>query len=226
VLGYLGNEDLYAVANEALDKIGADKLQLFGGYKQALLSSNTAVKRNTIQELGNLGDKRAIELVLEYLGNIYLYAVASEALDKLGADKLQLFEGYRLALLSGNTVVKRNAIQELGNLGDKRAIELVLEYLGNEDLNAVASEALDKLGADRTRLSRAYIAVLLSSRSDLLKKKALNMLSRNSYLLPEKMYPESVESLIEILKSSRSRAGHDTAWKARSERNTQPHYMQ
>ena len=70
-----------------------------------------------------------------------------------------------IAILSQeyHTTRGTDAVDRLGDSGDKRAIEPLLGLLQAEDesLRKAAEEALGKLGASKEQVARAHIAVLV-----------------------------------------------------------------
>ena len=148
LLGMLKDEDndVRSSAEAALAKLGAGREQLVDGYIAVLSFKNSFYGRgkaneNAVRKLESLGDKRAIEPLLEVLKDPYLYDDSGIALIKLGASKEQILNGHIAALLLGRGNDARiNAAKKLTDLGDKSAIEPLLGTLKDED-NDVRSSA-------------------------------------------------------------------------------------
>jgi len=79
------------------------------------------VRKLSIERLGQLGDKRAIEPLLGMLKSEY--KEAEIALAKLGASKEQMFNGFITVLSLESASARKNAVVKLGDFRDKRAIE-------------------------------------------------------------------------------------------------------
>jgi len=77
----------------------------------------------------------------------------------LGVSKEQLFSIYIAAFSSGTVSARGIAAQSLGDLGDKRAIEPLLEMLKAEEVPSLAAEALTKLGSS-SEVIDFYLSVL------------------------------------------------------------------
>jgi len=78
--------------------------------------------------LGRLGDKRAIEPMLEKLRSGHVVEEANQALEQLGAGKEAIFQANVLAAKK----LRKAAVAYLGELGDKRAIAYVIEVFNKE----------------------------------------------------------------------------------------------
>ncbi|MFH1552889.1 MAG: hypothetical protein ABID83_04545 [Candidatus Omnitrophota bacterium] len=178
LLEKLSDENMCKNAEEALKKLGATKEQMVDGYIAALSRGRGDTKQNAGKALEELGDERAIEPLLEKLSDENMCKNAEEALKKLGATKEQMVDGYIAALASPYIFTISNAVEALGELGDKRAIEPLLKELAScshsyreaeglrhatqyKYLYEYAEESLEKLGASKEQMVDRYIAVLL-----------------------------------------------------------------
>lgn len=101
------------------------------GNLRRLKSENKDVRIAAIEALGNLGDKRAVELLIERLGDreIGVRRAVAEALKKFGVSKEQMVNGYINALKSDYSDARGEAADELGVLGDERAVDPLIESL-------------------------------------------------------------------------------------------------
>jgi len=114
-----------------------------------LADSSSEIRKNAARALGKLGDRRAVEPLINALAESSsdVRKSAASALEKLGATKEQLFEGYLKALSSSNSDVRKDAARALGELGDKRAIK-PLEILLQEEPLTVKEYYYDSYGND------------------------------------------------------------------------------
>ncbi len=143
---------------------------------QQLTSGSWWTRREACEALGALGDRRAVEPLIQRLGDNDrgVRAAACEALGKLGVGaeaqlvtealegKAQAVEQLRARIAAGEEQLWRPllaALQDphanraevsrlLGALGDVRAVEPLIQRLGDkdEDVRAAACEALGALG--------------------------------------------------------------------------------
>ncbi|MBF0569222.1 MAG: hypothetical protein HQL18_00390 [Candidatus Omnitrophica bacterium] len=151
-------------ARQALETLGADRELVFQAHVKWLYSPDT------IAFLGNFGDKRAIEPIVKVIDEIsesfsyretyrghYQYVdgfidrrteekliVALGALKNLGADRETLFQE------NVKVVGYPDAVEFLGNLGDRRAVPYIKKMLSdaraNDRTRYLAHEALERLG--------------------------------------------------------------------------------
>jgi len=119
---------------------------------EALEDEYWNVKASAASALGNLGDVRAVRPLIKALGeDEYAFArlAAASALSKLGEKKwLNIVKG------------ENEDYERLGNSGDKRAVEPLIEALSDKDFNVRrnAASALGNLGDKRAiePLIKAY----------------------------------------------------------------------
>lgn len=152
-------------AGEILVELGVTKEQMVDAYIAALRSDNIS---GVIQKLGELGDARAIEPLLPFVGSSN-YHYAQEALEKLNVTKEQMVDAYIAALGKDHATI--NAIQKLGELGDVRAIEPLLPLLSGSNYTDVET-ALEKLNVAKDKMINQYRRVATSS-NDLAQANAL-----------------------------------------------------
>jgi len=103
------------------------------------------VRCNAIDALGKVGDVRAVDPLIRLLNDEKAGFRASYALSKIGEPAVERL----IELLEDESFAARNGvIDALGEIGDIRAIEPLLELLGNKDrsLRSDASYALSKIG--------------------------------------------------------------------------------
>ena len=139
-----------------------------------------------IEWLANSGDRRAINPLILNLGHTSysgepkaIRKAARAGLIKLNADKEVLFQA-NLKLASSDDYRTRDArleaVEWLGNSGDKRAVPVLLSNLESYDGIRVASRiSLAKLGIDRETMYQTNIG-LLSSRDEGIRREAVSEL--------------------------------------------------
>lgn len=155
-------------AIEKLAKLGASPRQIADGYLAVLSSTaESYYKSHAIEELGKLGDKRAVKRLLKFLNHreSYVRSSARLALESLGTDKEQMLDRTFAGASSEDLNVRQNAVWELARAGDKRAIEPLLVMLGDRDKTVRTSTEvfLVRLGASPEQIVSGYIAVLSSA---------------------------------------------------------------
>jgi HEAT repeat protein len=119
----------------------------------ALQDENVGVRGAAANALGNIGDSAAIPYLLPLLRNTnpQLVVWAAFALTKLGRDSFSVLE---TTLQSEDVDVRRSTILAFQQLGDQRAIPLLLElsndqsrrFSGDTTLGEAAVRALVQLG--------------------------------------------------------------------------------
>jgi len=117
---------------------------------EALESGNEEVQEAAVKALGELGDERALQPFLRYMGNPksdMLWAVA-EALPKLGPASLSPLLA---SLTHKNWAVRQTAAEALGNLKNPAAVGGLIGSLDdqNRGVSASAANALGKIGNPR-----------------------------------------------------------------------------
>lgn len=128
-------------AAEALGEIGAPAVE---PLIIALEDEDELVRRGAALTLGRIGDKRAVEPLIEATGDKSwdVRWDASRALDMIGKPAV---EPLITALGDENKWVRENAARTLGRIGDKRAVEPLITALGDE-VNWVCLSAVFSLG--------------------------------------------------------------------------------
>ena len=124
----------------------------YPGMLRALSHSSSAVRESAAKMLGNVGDERAVDPLIEALSdnNADVREAAAEALGQLG-DK-QAVEPLIKALALENWKVhwkaRGSAAKALGRLGDKRAVDPLIKALSDDRalVRWAAEAALKKLG--------------------------------------------------------------------------------
>jgi len=125
---------------------------------KALRDSNSLVCDWAARALGEIGDARAVEPLIEALrrdrgdwqdSEWFLRLEAAEALGKIG--NARGIEFFIAALRDSNHFVRRGAAEALGEIGDARAIEPLTAALRDSDwfVRQGAAEALGKIGDER-----------------------------------------------------------------------------
>jgi HEAT repeat protein len=105
------------------------------------------------EELGRIGDKRAVDPLLENLkqGPLYMRLAAIRALGKLG--DIRATNPLLRILENQDKLVWHETVKALGNLGDPTVVDFFLQVLegehGNNELRCEIVEALGKIGDRR-----------------------------------------------------------------------------
>ena len=107
------------------------------------LSGNEGVARAAARELGLLRDAQAVAPLISLLGKPNVNTAAAEALTKLGSVAI---EGVIAALASEDPMVRRMAAEILGNIGDKRAVDPLVNSVQTDHEYAVRTAAVAALG--------------------------------------------------------------------------------
>jgi HEAT repeat protein len=109
------------------------------------------VRRKAVGALGEIGDKRAVEPIIELLGayDRKVRMSAAKALGKIGDKKA--VEPLIRTLRDKDELVRRNAVSALGEIVDKRAVEPLIKALGDEDeiVRGMSAKALGEIGDKR-----------------------------------------------------------------------------
>jgi HEAT repeat protein len=170
-----------SMAETFLVQLGASNEQIVNGYIAVLSSTDlkrdleddfqytrvTALERlvDVIGILGKLGNKSAVDPLAKLLAfnHSVVRSCAMEALEKIGASKERMAEGYIVALASKNMSIRIEAANRLGNLGDQRAIDPLLGLLKDEarETRSSGERALTQLGACN-RVTDVYLEILRS----------------------------------------------------------------
>jgi HEAT repeat protein len=113
------------------------------------LSEEYAVRLNAINILGDLGDARAVEPLVQVLledTNDYLRSLAAVALGKIG-DSGAVEPLIQALLEDESNGVRSNAAKALGEIGDARAVEALTQALDDESASVriAAEDALKKI---------------------------------------------------------------------------------
>lgn len=164
LLARLGDEssEVRESARTALEKLGAGKDELVSGYIAALYSSASAQK-SAIDHLIELRDRRAIPRLVYFLTMTVDYKerkLVAAALSELGVSNDELVAAYIAALDQWNPEVRVNAANFLGEHGDLRAVEPLLDLMREEDegyVRHVVEEALERLAARKVDVIPGYI---------------------------------------------------------------------
>jgi HEAT repeat protein len=107
------------------------------------LSRADGVSRAAARELGKLGDASAVQPLTALLGNPDVNQAASEALVKLGAKSVEALVG---ALQQTDATTRRAAAAALGEIGDKRAVESLIQVVQGDDDWGARTAAATALG--------------------------------------------------------------------------------
>jgi hypothetical protein len=128
---------------------GEEESQLFHVLMRDLLESNDAgVREDAVEELSEMDDPRAVDLIFHALGDEDgdVRASAAQALgDKRSKSAVEPLINI---LRDRDSWVRESAVDALGEIGDPRAIEHLKLILADEDedVRASADEALKRLG--------------------------------------------------------------------------------
>jgi len=154
--------------------------------------------------LGKIKDERAVEPLTSVLGN-YALPVGKALREILGERSIDLFAKIVRGEVKGadGRMVRQTAVEELGKLQDKRAVESLIEVLSDEDKNlrAVATSSLGSFKDDRA--VEALIAALKDEAGEV-RREAVLALGRIKD-------DRAVEPLIETLRESSSQLRRDAA---------------
>jgi HEAT repeat protein len=135
-------------AGYALGKVGEDG---FAALLAALNHTKSHVRRVTVNVLGKLGDKRALDSLVVVLRdeNKWVRESTTDALVKLR--DVRAVEPMLATLKDDDADIRRRAINVLGVLGDLRAVEPLLALLSDEnnDVRKASIVALGDLGDKR-----------------------------------------------------------------------------
>ena len=107
-------------------------------------------RRYACGNLGDIGDRRAVEPLIELLKDIDQVQICSvEALGKIG-DKRAVKPLIEL-LNNGDNFVRKYVANALGYIGDERAVEPLIELLNNGSPRerTCAANALHQIGGER-----------------------------------------------------------------------------
>lgn len=119
-------------------------------FLDALRSKHSGVRRRAADDLGEIGDPRAIELLIVALKDADKQVVegAAEALVKFGAPAIEQLINL---LKDKQWEVVAKAVEILGKIGDFRAVEPLNAVLKDSGIGVrqLAAEALGKLGDNR-----------------------------------------------------------------------------
>jgi HEAT repeat protein len=135
------------------------------GLIKALKVGDWTVRDNAAKALGEIGDARAVQPLMETLnswedlkfvpfsniGSLAVEASAAEALGKIGKPAVEpLIEVLKVA----KKHIRKGAALALGKIGDERAVEPLIEALRDEELGVRmdAAEALGKIGEPAVEL--------------------------------------------------------------------------
>src|SRR5208283_1374561 len=133
-----------------------------------LQDDDGCVRYYSLERLSQLGDRRAIQPVLEMLkGSYHNLEHAERVLRILGATKEQMVDCYLAFLPSVMSRERERAIKMLVTLGDKRAIEPLLGLLSDTSVWRVSfcslvEDALAQLGASKEQMINGNVAALSS----------------------------------------------------------------
>ncbi len=200
LINRLSDSDLNIRSNaaQALEKLDTTKEQMVAGYVEALDSPDLFVRRDATEALGKLGNKRAIETLINKLSDSSsgVSSNAAEALGRLGNKRA--VEPLIKALGDPDSYVRRDAAEALGRLGNKRAVEPLITRLSdsNSNIRSNAAQALERLGATKEQIVAGYIEALDSSDLDVRRDAAR--------ILGELGNKRAVEPLINRLSDSNS----------------------
>ena len=121
------------------------------GMLRALSHSSSAVRESAAKMLGNVGDERAVDPLIQTLSDDIpdVRQAAAEALGRLG-DK-RAVDPLIEALSDDAPAVRKSAAEALGRLEDKRAVDPLIEGLSDDtpSVQGTTAEALGRLGDKR-----------------------------------------------------------------------------
>jgi HEAT repeat protein len=117
----------------ALLQSGNEKLVSEGESLLSTMRCMWTVRKDVAYALGEIGDKRAVEPLIQALKN-----ENPEFTEKLKLINNEAIQTDRMILRMGNQLIRREAAIALGKIGDKRAVEPLIqalkrpEYIDNE----------------------------------------------------------------------------------------------
>jgi len=113
------------------------------GLINALKDKEPIVRGDAAEVLGEIGDSRAVEPLIEVLKDIVQY-IAIESLRKIGEPAV---EPLIKALKNKDTLIRSGAARALGEIRDKRAVEPLTEAVkyGDMFVRSAAVGALEKI---------------------------------------------------------------------------------
>ncbi|MBW7863189.1 MAG: HEAT repeat domain-containing protein [Candidatus Hydrogenedentes bacterium] len=225
-----------ASARQARSKSPVTILEVMRCVKR-LQSKDSDERLAAAEALGRLGDARAIDPLTEALGdaNRNVRKAAAAALERLGVFEV---EPHLRALQAKSAEVRLKAARALGQLGDPRAVQPLIQTLGDPDtpVRRAAVSALESLGQlGERRAIEALIRVLREAMDPVSAKNAETALmelddERSFYPLVKTLRdkssdasrnaattlgdlgdPRAVDPLIEVLSNSRYSMSHREA---------------
>jgi HEAT repeat protein len=132
-------QDAYSAVLE-LGRLGTDPaIELL----ISTLARHDGVARSAARELGRLGDPRAVKPLAALLPVAEVNQSAAEALTKLGAKSVDALVN---VLKSEDAAARRLATTALAEIGDKRAVEPLIEVMQNDNEYSVRTAAARALG--------------------------------------------------------------------------------
>ncbi len=135
-----GNDPKALAAVVDLGRIGSDKaVDLLIGA----LGRRDAVSRAAARELGRLAGPRCVAPLVGALAYSDVAKAASEALVRLGASAV---EDLLPALRGGSPASRQTAAAVLGEIGDARAVDGLVDVLQTDDSYAVRTAAANAIG--------------------------------------------------------------------------------
>jgi len=158
-------------------KIGADAVE---PLIVALKDNDDLVRSYAAEALGNIGDPRAVEPLINVLKDDNKWWVREKAAKALGEIGDAAIDPLIVALKDNDIGVRENAAEALGEIGDARAVEPLMVALKDNDsrVRFSAAKALGEIGdlraviqliaalKDNDHLVRSYAAVALGKTGD------------------------------------------------------------
>src|SRR6266567_4776155 len=152
-----GGSDAYSAVLE-LGQIGGPKaVELL----IEALSRVDGVSRSAARELGRLGDARAIDPLVALLGQSEVSQSVAEALVKLGA-----VDALASALKNEVSAVRKGAAIALGETGDVRAVDPLIEVMQADPEYGVRTAAATALGQLKSQRAIWVLVATLKLRDE------------------------------------------------------------
>lgn len=161
------------VHQEAYDELLALGSEAVPELIDAFPSIEGRARLSVIRALGELGDSRAVALLVELVRNrdmqeyIFVSSLAAKSLGLLGACQSpvsdQAIAGLIETLTDENRGVRRMAALVLGNIADSEAVPALTAALADADkqVRALAARALGVIGTDGKHADRAVPALIV-----------------------------------------------------------------
>ncbi|MDZ7689093.1 MAG: HEAT repeat domain-containing protein [Halobacteriales archaeon] len=110
------------------------------------------MRREMVEALGRIGDERAVDVLIDELGNNDTKMEAMDALGRIGSEEAtdELVEMLEPEEEGSGTHVRAKAAETVGQIGDEAAVGALVENLEDESarVRGTAADALARIGVD------------------------------------------------------------------------------